>query len=133
MYDGRRKWILWFCFPYPLSYSLSVLDLRITFCSVTRSVKLAENNRPIATGIAPFMQQNLHATQISSFRRWDRCHWFLLQKRPIFKNVLIIYLGQSTCKTLNWVKSFLFFILLLKHGKQSLVLFLQENGRPSFP
>ena len=42
--------------------------------SILSNWQFTENKKdPIATGIAPFMQQNLHVTQILSRQRQDRC------------------------------------------------------------
>ena len=133
-------------FPNRPSSSLSeLLDVLVT-CTrlLARSVFLSnwqsvENKKKAAipTDIALFMQQNLHATQILFCQRRYRC-----PMNSMSKNGWVCFLGggcflllffyrQHSTRKSRWTElsHFSFYIAAL----QSLALFLQEHGWPSFP
>ena len=84
------------------SHHFSSLACSLSVC--LSNWQCAENKKDaLATGTVPFMQQNLHVTQFSSCQRQDRCP---INSSP--KSSWIFYHRYSTCKTLNWGKSFLF-------------------------
>ena len=93
-WHNGRKWIPWIVFPtdFPLHSTCYYMSLSLFFAHYvcqTRGLQKTKKNT-FATGIASFMQQNLHTTQISSCQKQDRC--------PInssSKNVWVFYRRHS--------------------------------------